>query len=122
MENQQDYTSAIGTVKIDTESNELDDLLEEVQCWAEKERLHITQFYRNNMLRSSKCVKAQTIDLSQVDTLHLEKVLANCKDEFVKVRIPIGVNVNYDIISLYNNNSAECRRRERAKAIAEYLV
>lgn len=122
MEKGRSFSAEVSTLTLEKTHNELEELLEEVQCWAEKEKLDVNLFERNNALRKSKCAKAQTVDLSHVDIVYLKKVLASCKDEFVKVRIPMDLNVSYNIMSLYDNNSAECRRREKAKAIAEYLV
>ena len=101
-----------------------------MQHWEEEEtgnNNNMDALTKNNIPTKSQTVKVQTVELcfnedNQVDTNSLHNVITSCRDEFIKVRIARGVDVDCAAVILCNNNTAECRRRERAKTIAEYIV
>lgn len=123
-------------LRINSESDEemkvgnLDDLnklLEEIQDWDMKNNEASHQKTEHYKFTDISRNRAKTIELSynkngQLDLQNLQSEIDSCKDEYIKVRVPSDVDISYLLIDTDRNNNSECRRRERAKTIAEYFV
>lgn len=102
----------------DYEFESLQKLLKDLQEWEMKSNKNFSQG------PSVKWTRAHTVDLvlkpnGELDRDYLEDRIRNCKDEYIKVRIPSDVDL---YISTKENDTSECRRREIPKRIPEYFV
>ena len=107
----------------DEDLEQLNRLIDEIEMWNKENSA--TESKRSAKLHKDRVI---TIELScdEKGMVHdedqFEKVLKKCQDEYIKVRLTNNVTPKCVLKSLSKNNSPECRRRERPKTIAEYIV
>ena len=97
-------------------------LLDEIESWQKENKC--VELNRGEKLNKERVV---TIELpcdeyGQVNEEYFQQIVRNCQDEFIKVRMPNNIIANCVLKLILENDSPECRRRERPKTIAEYLV
>lgn len=110
---------------IQKDFQELNRLMFEIEAWT-KENSNIA--YDSTIVkkkRKSSNEKVATIELTNDNDLcadELEDMIAQCRDEFIKIRVIKKHFPEFVTKSMLRNDSPECRRRERPKTIVEYVL
>ena len=104
---------------------ELEKLLDEISEWenlnhASKRSTQI-KFVEMETRNRTKTIDLVYNEHGQLDVESLQVKIESCNDEFIKIRIPNDVDTA-NFITCIQNDTSECRRRERAKTITEYFV
>ena len=102
-----------------SEFENLDNLLSEILEWEQKYPNEISSKKSEQAKERAESVDLVFKEDGELDLEYLENKIKNCKDEYIKGRIPSDVDLYLCTLA---NDTSECRRREKAKKIAEYFV